>query len=217
MTNRFDSSDRDILNYRPEIVFVEPEAEIEVPVGETPLPTLEEDKKSWEDLGRMALLSKLLADVFQDKISRKVGDFTIGLDPNNDAAVIAAMARKYPEADPTKITYQQYRECREGMRDRSDSMANALGPDENLIKEMRMNPMKSQLDAFGLNTPNARQGLLRPDLEKYNQVVEPIDLESFQDALIRRLMNLLWKKFVKPALRPLIPPPMDEIIPDEIA
>jgi hypothetical protein len=51
---------------------------------------------------------------------------------------------------------------------------------------------------------------MRPSKE----LLEPLDIEEFQDLALRQLANMLWKKFIKPVI-PL--PPGISFLPDEIA
>ena len=154
----------------------------------------------------------------QAKVDQRVGDFIIALDPIADAAVADAIQRKFPSANPHQITFAQYRECREAMRDRGDQVAKGIAPDWDKVKEIRANPDQPQLGIFDIDNPAAKNGtLLRPDLQTIGQIVEPLNMEEVQNILLKKLMNLLWKLFLKPAIKPLIPPPLNKLIPDEIA
>lgn len=218
MTQFLKFGDQAILNYRPDINFVEPELKAEVPVTPEPIVTPEVIQERWAELDRLAKAGKILAEAMQAKVDHKVGDFAIGLDPRADVAVVDALRRRFPGANLTQITYTQYRECRAAMRDRGDSIARGIEPDWDAVKEVRANPAQVQLGVFDLNNPAAKNGtLLRPDLQETGQVVEPLDMEAVQNSLLKQLMNLLWKMFIKPALSPLIPPPLNKLIPDEIA
>ena len=204
----FSSNDSDILNYRPEINFVEPEFVGEVPLTPEPIETLTTIQDKWNDLDKMAKAGKLLAEALQTRIDDKVRGFYISLDSKVDRAVIDALQRKFPNADPSRITYEQYKGCREAMRDKGGALASELSPDWDKIKEIRSNSDQSQLDFFDINSPGALDGTaFRPDLQDKGQVIEPIDPDEFQDILIKKLMNLLWSKFIKPVVSAVIPPP----------
>lgn len=218
MSKSLKFNDRAILNFRPVINFVEPELEAEVPVTPEPPLTPEVVQERWQELERLSRAGKILAEAMQAKVDQKVGDFAVGLDAKADVAVVDALRRRFPGANLTQITYAQYRECRAAMRDRGDKIARGIEPDWDVVKEIRANPTQVQLGVFDLNNPDAKNGtLLRPDLQEQGQVVEPLDMDAVQNSLLKQLMNLLWKMFIKPALSPLIPPPLNKLIPDEIA
>jgi hypothetical protein len=46
----------------------------------------------------------------------------------------------------------------------------------------------------------AKRGGLRPELDQNNMIIEPLDIEEFQDFLIRILVNFIWKWFIRPIL-----------------
>jgi hypothetical protein len=247
MTKSVTTSDRNVLNYRPKIAFVEPELKAEVPV--TPLPEAVnpvQAQEKWDILDRMAIAGRILAEAFQQKVDDQVGDFYVSLDESFDSAAVDAMKRKYasqldrkqkgvdlgegvdlgdglglgkvaPKSiDPRKITYQQYKECRENMSNHADEVARNMGPDDDVIKQIRSNPTITQISLFGIDSIEGKSGLLRPELDKKGWVIPPLNLPEIQNDLICRLMNLLWKLFIRPILCTLIPPPLNELIPDEI-
>jgi hypothetical protein len=219
MTNKIDQNDLDIINFRPRILFTEPKVESILP-AETPAPPDFVDMKDkWNQLGKLATAAGILAEAFQAKVDKKVENFTIGLNKNSDAAVIDAMRRRFPNADPNEITFEQYRECRERMRDRGDAIGREMAPDLGKVKELRMDPGQKLPDGLiSFDDPDALRGLsTRPDLQSDKMPIEPINMEEFQETLFKKLMNLLWKKFIKAAISPLIPPPLNSMIPDEIA
>lgn len=211
MKHVLEQSDRSILNFRPEIDFVEPQLDAGMPEGK-PFPKAPSDiKDEWTTLANKALACKLLAEVFQVRIDGKVGDFSISLDKDLDHHIIAALNRKYPGAGD-KITYAQYKECREAMKDRGDEAARQMYPDREEMKKIRANP--NQMVTMWPDTPEGKTGLERPDRGQ-PQIVKPLNMEDLQKILLKQLMNLLWKNFIKPIFKPL--EPMGVPIPDEIA
>jgi len=209
---RLSNIDKSILGYKPEINFVEPEFEGEVVRGLAPkiLDSADIEAK-WDTLDKKAQAGKLLAEAFQGMVDQKVGDFSIALDPIIDSGIKQSIRRRFPGADDSEITFSQYRECREAMRERGLQNANGLVPNLEEVKNIRLNPDQSVPIDF--DSAEARKGLLRPELQKEGQIIEPLDIEGkFLPMILCQLANILWQKFVKPFL----PPPLNWILPDEI-
>jgi hypothetical protein len=213
MPKYLDNQDRFILNYRPQIAFVEPEADDDIPMGMfTGYPDGEDIDEQWDRVGRLALAGRLLSEAFQARVDAKVGDFEIKLDPIVDKNVIDALTRRYNPDDPTRITYDQYKRCRQDMTDHGLNKANQINPDEEQIQKIR----QGEDVELVTDSQDAKNGLLRPDVTPEAQVIDPIDMDEFQLNLLCILMNLLWKLFLRPALVLLIPPPFSKLIPETI-
>lgn len=215
---KLENEDKSLLDYRPEIRWVEPTIEGNIPEGKKPLgDTQEQVNKDLDLLVKSAKAYQLLAEVFQAKVDERVKDFYIKLDPKVDRSVIDAMRRKYGNRfkggntiidftgktqaeiegnfDPTKITFAQYKECREALKDRGNAMAQDFTLNKDEMKQIRADPL--QPIEFGIMTPEGKHGLLKPESNKPSNFPE-FDPDSFMEKALKMLANLLWKKFIGP-------------------
>jgi hypothetical protein len=205
---------RSILNFRPNISFIEPKFK-GLPPQEKPKPiSLADSENEWRQLDSMASAINILADGVQAKTDARCDGFYIALDPIRDAAVVAALERKYGQIDQTKktdltkITFKQYRECRTALSEIGDSTARSLITPDSVLAKMRADPLGINL---AIDNAEAKAGLLRPDLSKVGNPIEPIDIKSFEE----KLVNILWKKYFKGTFEVL--PVIGSLIPDKIA
>lgn len=223
MAKRLDDTSRNILAYRPKIDFVEPEVEpgeitpIEVPVQ------LEEVADERKKVRQLAKAVNALATALQARVDEKAKGLVIKLDPKVDAQAVMAMRRMFPGADPTRITFDQYKKCKEDMRKKGEEIGKkaTITPEqvEKAIQDMAtaaaggagVGGTFNQLGGF--NTPDALNGGLRPELNKNAQIIEPLDIDEFQDIMMKILVNFLWKNFIKPVI-PL--PPGVPGLPDKL-
>jgi hypothetical protein len=212
MTKKIDKEDQGILNYRPKIRYIEPKFDGPPPEGlpERLSPQKEDDK--FKIIDNLAQAGRILAEAVQAKVDIECDSFYIDLDPIRDKHVIDALRRRF-KIDKPRITYRQYKECREGLSQRGNDVAETLIPDQDEIQRMRANPEDIPIQAL---SDSAKAGLNRPELTKQGQVIEPIDIEEFQDMLLCMLMNMLWKMFLLKVIRSIIPPPLNQLIPEEI-
>lgn len=198
MARNINSQDRDILSFKPNIEYVEPDQQ----PGE--INPISPDKLQLEDLvakrtqvKQLAKAVESLAIAIQSKADEEAKEMKIALDPKIDYQAIQAMKRIYPDANPNEITYEQYRSCKEGLILRGK----LLGMEGTVTLEEVDKAANSRLDSMGgWNTPAANNGGLRPELNKKGQIVEPLDLEEFQSNLLCILVNKLWKMFIKPII-----------------
>lgn len=184
--NSFEQQD-EILNFRPKIGFVAPEHDIqyEVRVDE------EEEAEDTRDRTR-ALITGLegltqLAELTDKRIDSRLealGGLDMKLDPVVDAATIAAVKRAFPDkADPTTITYDDYKACLAKLEAHAEDLRSK--EDEEYIKgfqESLSNPLKTDY------------GIERPEI--YNSGgggagIAPLDLVAFQAAAIVGIFNML--------------------------
>ena len=123
MTRDLDNDSRNILEQRPEINFVEPEVRpAEIKAG----PELETVENTVQDIHQLVALAEAvetLAAVVQARVDIKAENMIIKLDPSIDAQTIAAMRRMYPDDDPTRISYENYRQCKENVRIKGAALA----------------------------------------------------------------------------------------------
>lgn len=206
MVKRLDSNDRDILQFRPNIDHVEPEALPQTITPQTPdTLQLEDVEDRLDRIRRLANAVDLLAAGVQARADEKAKDMVITLDPNVDYETIQAMRRKFPEADPTQITYAQYREAKDDIRDYGLEVGRQaiVTPDQVASERDRQNT--NQLGGFG--TEEARTGALRPELQNNVRIIQPLNVEKFQIDMICILVNFIWKNFIKPIFKPISLPP----------
>lgn len=217
MVNRLDDTDRDLLNFRPDIDYIEPDVEpgVITPISED-LPQLEDVLAKRRKVMKLARSVDILATFMQARADEKAEDMVINLDPKVDAAVIQSMARRFPGANPNRITYPQYRACKDAMREAGQNIAdkanikpdqidalrddasNMLGGSDETGDGPRREPkgVGAGLRIGGFNTDWARTGGLRPELNPDMQVIEPLDLEEIQFSLICILVNYIWENFI---------------------
>ena len=229
MPKEIDTHSRDILNFRPLIEFVEPDLEPQAPNPIPEPPPIEDDAEAAEkirlELFNLAESVDVLAAALQARIDLRAKDMKIRLDPRVDAAPIAALKRLFPEApfqsvdtpdgpeeDGFFISYDQYKACRENIRLYADEKA----------KKNQIKPTDVDLKNYvaGFDSPEAKDGRLRPDLIPNAQLIDPLDIGKFQNYLIRILINYIWKKFIKPTFKPIGIPGLGSIadaLPDELA
>lgn len=128
MAKKLSDQSRDILSYRPNIAFVEPEQQpgfiepIEIPTQ------IEEVQDLRDKAKRLAKAVNTLASAVQARADIKSKDMVIKLDPSADAAVVASVKRMYGHEDinPYEITYDQYRRCKERMREKGEELGERM-------------------------------------------------------------------------------------------
>ena len=201
MPKKLDNKSKNILGFQPNISFVEPAVQPgEILAQEEPVNALVEK----DQLLSLAHNVNLLAIAIQTKVDEISKDVEIHLNEDIDAGVIAAMDREYPDADPTKITYQQYRACKDHVRAEAASIAKQvlITPEDILAaqgcanKALKNEVCDSISQLGGNNTPEAKTGLLRPELDKRAQIIKPIQLQKLQVKLVCILANFIWKNFL---------------------
>lgn len=227
MAKEIDQKSSNILGFRPRIEFVEPEQEdfVPNPVAEAPTDQLKEFQDKKQLLWNLANSVEVLAAAVQARVDKKAKDVTVALDPIVDAPVIAALKREFPDIPfttedtpngPTEkgfiITYDMYKHCRDKLRQRADEIALQGTTTEEDIEKARKG-LPAYRGDFG--RAEAKDGRLRPDLSDKATIIKPIDIQKFQNYLIRILINFLWKKFLRPPLAAF--PPLDLILPEELA
>ncbi|MAE81787.1 MAG: hypothetical protein CMB80_03545 [Flammeovirgaceae bacterium] len=220
MSNKLDYETRDLLEYRPDIQFIEPEVQSEQPPEElykthidpqTPVLVAKGTQKFAENIEK-------IAESVQEEADKLSKGFCITLDRKRDYTAIMAMRRHYPDDDPFKVCYEQYKQCKEHLREIANGTAGKMltAVSEETIKKEKAAIGK----AFGGGSTNRDLSAIfesigpRSDMRPSKDLLEPLDIEEFQDLALRQLANMLWKKFIKPVI-PL--PPGISFLPDEIA
>jgi len=205
MTRYIDEDSRDILEFRPNIQRFPPAVEpgLITPLS-VPGTTLEEIENDLDKVKKLAQAVNLLAAATQAKADLRAEGMIISLNPSVDADAITAMKRVYPTADPTKITYEQYKACKENQRLKGESIGRQVLIDDEEIKKARLDSKLSESKVTaglgGYGTAAARDGGLRPELDKRGTLIEPINILELQDVLIKILVNFIWKNFIKPGI-----------------
>lgn len=193
------------MGFQPNITFIEPAVQ-QGEILAQPDPELATATK--DNVINLANTINILATAIQVKVDDLAKDVEIHLDEDVDAGVIAAMDREYPDADSTKITYQQYRKCKDHIRAEAAAIAQQviITPEAILAQQDCANKaLKNQvcdavLQMGGNATPAAKNGLLRPELDKRAQIIKPIKLQKLQVKLVCILANFIWKNFLLKAL-----------------
>ena len=193
-----DTKSREILKFRPKIDFIEPEQEPGVIEGEPAAPTVEEVADRRQRIKKLAEAVNTLAAVVQERIDKKAKDQIIRLDPGIDAAAMQAMRRTYGVDDV--ITYEQYKGCKDRLRKHGEQMALKATISKEKVRKAKEDMLKGKVSIAGVGTDKAATGGLRPELDENNQVIEPLNMDEFQNELMKVLVNFLWKNFIKPIL-----------------
>ena len=228
MSERLGYKSRSILEYTPDIEYVEPDVISEEHEGlyEDPVdPDNTDNFAKAKAVQQLAKNVEKIAESVQEEADELAAGFCVDLNTNTDYPAIMSMRRHFPNDSPSKICYHQYKACKEELR----KMANGVSDKvlDSLSEESVDKEMTALNNAFGSSGGGAGGSNLaplldlvgpkktnRPEEDKSTQLIEPIDLAEFQDSILRHLANLLWKNFIKPVI-PL--PPGVSFLPDEIA
>lgn len=206
MVKRLDSEDRGILQFRPNIQFVEPEVEPQAP---NPIQVFQERDQledAISELGRLKSLATAvdaLAGAVQARADLKARNMSILLDSSTDTDTVQAMLRHFPGEDPNRITFDQYRRCKDMLRQKGIDLAGQgifSRPED--IQRARDAAQAAGTNAGtqlgGFNTEDAAAGLLRPELKNNFIIIPPLPIPEIQISLICILVNFIWAEFVKP-------------------
>lgn len=174
------SSQRDILNFRPVINFVEPDQIEEEFNQEEPAITLDSIKSDTDQLINDYQNIVELSTVAQTKIDARSQDLVIKLDSSADAHVIAAVQRHFGDPNKKDITYADYKECLSHI----NQQANFSTVDQSEVDKASQDPFRLDFGPYGANSP-------RPELQDNLQSIEPIDIKNFQLEQLEKLLELL--------------------------
>jgi hypothetical protein len=199
-----DQRDRDLLGFQPDIHFVEPDVLPGKIEAEPDPPQVEDILAKRKQVAREADAVDKLAALLQARADIRAKNMKIKLDPNVDQSIIQAVKRRFPDADSSEITYAQYRECKDDMREAGLSIAEQALVTPDKVKENIDDASKvvtgqgaaaiSKLGGF--NTEEARTGGLRPELDPDMQIIQPLDIGKLQIDLICIFVNFIWKNFI---------------------
>jgi hypothetical protein len=199
MSKSFGAKDDFILNYRPNIAYVEPEQVPEENVPKEAVPTLDIERNQASAIVNSLGAIASLCDEIQKKVDDKVnqlGGINIKLDPSRDFATISAMKRRFPDrSDPTTITYDDYRKA-------LDCLGTSISPMRGMsvaeIQKAQMDPLRTNFG--GLDNVNGEN---RPEISSPLNI-QPLDIPAFQQQALIAL-------FAK--LQPMITDLIKKIVP----
>jgi hypothetical protein len=208
MSERLEEESRSILEYRPNIAFVEPEV-ISVQPKEAYPTTEDSGLDRLKKLKQFAKNVKAITEETQKQADGLAKGFEIELNTTTDSACIRALQRHYPGQNPLKVTYEQYRECKEHQRELLEEI-----PDK-ILSPLKASEIEKAEKALKEGDVSEFLGFVeRVDSTASEQMIPPVDIDAVQDSSLRALANTLWKNFIKPVI-PL--PPGISFLPDEIA
>lgn len=228
MVKRLDPEDRNLLEFRPSIRFIEPEVISEViePIEELQSEDIKDKRRQVKQLAKAV---DILATTIQAMVDDKAKNMKIKLDPAVDPAAVAAMNRKFPGENSEEITYDQYKRVKDDLRELGNEIGKkALVTPEQIADERddadlaQQNKTSNRIAQMGgFDTPEAMNGGLRPELQSVTQIIPPIDIAKIQIDLICVLVNFIWKVFIKSVFKPIaIPPPfgpsLADLLPDKL-
>lgn len=174
------SDQRDILNFRPNINFVEPDQVEEVPIVRPVPVTLNTIKNETNSLIKSYKQIQELSILAQEKIDQRSSTIKIKLDPIVDAHIISAVQRHFGDSKKTEITYDDYKECLDHINQHSMDNFTSRNPSAN------NDQFKTDFGGMGITG-----GLARPELQTNVQSIKPIDLKLFQIEMIEELLKQL--------------------------
>ena len=186
-----------LLNYRPEITFIEPEQEVVDTVPEPEPVSIDDTKDQVTELVAGLRTANELIKTTQQRIDNRVetlGGLTIKLDPIKDFAVVAAMKRRFPDkVDPTQITYDDYRAVLGCVQ------SNTITPPEVSTEDIRVASQDLYRTDFG-GIEN-QQGENRLEVSSIAQSIAPIDLDQYQKNAVLAIFKMML-----PLLKNLLSP-----------
>jgi hypothetical protein len=216
---------RSILEYVPDIGYVEPDVVSEEPENlHAEFPDPVDHIAEAKAVQKLAQNVEKIAAAVQQQADQLSAGFEVELNPKTDFSTISALRRQYPKENSKKITYDQYKKCKDHLREVangvSDKVLGSLSED-NLKKELaalERNDVSAILESVSpgmRNDSGQRINTNRPEDDALAMLIDPIDIDEFQDLILRHLINSLWKKFIKPVVAAVVPG--GSMLPDEIA
>lgn len=189
-----DFEDEDsILNYRPNIEYIEPEQQYyqdpSATITSKEAETIDNLRDRTQKLIDGFKAVSQLADIAQKRIDKRVeesGGLSIKLDPANpqDYQTIAAMKRRFPDKkDHTIITYNDYKQTLNCIKENAVAAPQMTADD---IKIAKSNPYKTNFGGF-----ENQQGENRAELSSNGNAIKPLDLAQFQKTAVLALFALM--------------------------
>jgi len=178
----FNESD-EILNYRPRIEYVEPDPEYFKPDVEEVVTIDDVRDRTQKLINGLDAVAKL-ADIAQKRIDQRVknsGGLTMKLDPKRDHQTIAAMKRRFPNADPSQITYDDYKKALDCLQKSTAPVPQVTAAD---IRAAKSDPNRTNFGGVNNKSGENRAELSAPGME-------PMDLDKFQKNAVIALHKLM--------------------------
>jgi hypothetical protein len=185
------SEEDEVLNYKPTIQY-EVEQSLEREVVTRPIPsTLQEARKKIEDLRQAYQVIEKLAEIAQDRLDDRVGDYRINLNTAVDYQAKEAIKRAFPElqGEPKQISYEMYKQCLARIYAAQGASTVPVVSNSSMVAA-RNNPKKTNFGGLG-----AAAGENRKEVDSATGTggggMTPIDLDAFQDAIVKKLHDLM--------------------------
>ncbi len=177
----------EVLNYRPQITYEMPislETESRVQPAST---TLTDARQRTQDLVAAYNTISKLAEVAQERIDARVGDYKIQLDEKADFHVMEAIGRAFPDKDNVKtITYDMYKQCLAKLHaaQPASKMPIVTAAD---MAAAASDPKKTSFGGLGVTAGNNRKEVEATQMGG----LQPLDMKKFQDSIVKKLFKLL--------------------------
>lgn len=204
------NSSRKKLNFRPNIQYVEPDQIIlEDEPEEQQEVTIDEIQSLTDELIAGYQDLDLFAKEAQKRIDELVGNYVINLDTTQDSHVIDALKRMSGQPDDgdnslenetsedfqiKSISYEDYKSALDTINNNTNTNYNTTDQDE--MNSAAVEPFRN---TFGGMEKAA--GLRRPELEKTNQPIKPININKFKKNMVLKLFNMLKPMISKLAIK----------------
>jgi hypothetical protein len=179
------SAQQNILNFKPDIYFIEPEQIEEDKLPQLKeAPTLNEIKADVVNLISNYKDIENIANDIQDEIDQRAANVSIKLDPVHDSFILEAVRRHFNDPKKTEITYDDYLHCINHINE-TGSAGMPVVNQQDIISATN----DQYRDIFGsLGLPS---GLARPELADHAQMIKPIDLTKFTGEQLSKLITIL--------------------------
>lgn len=196
------STQRSILNFRPNIHFVEPEQveEPQHPPREAPL-SIDQVKTETAELIDQYKQVEAVANIAQDRVNERSANLVVKLDPVQDSNVLEAVRRHFGDPNKSEITYGDYLNCIADINTEGEKNISTVNPAD--IENSASDPLR---DVFG--SLGSLPGLGRPELEPHAQSIKPIDMGNFRSGQLITLLGMLT-----PGIDQLIIKKIKELVP----
>lgn len=181
----FEESDR-ILNFKPKIEYVEPNpVELDAqPATQPAVETIDSFRDRTNKLINSYRAVSKLIDTAQTRVDQRAKAFKVKLDPLKDQVTIAAVKRCFPDkADPTEITYEDYKTC---IKRQQSSTATPPAVSQEDIRVAVNDPFRTSFGGI-----NNQQGQNRAEISSVASSIQPVDLDAFQSAGVLALFALM--------------------------
>ncbi len=185
------ATERSLLDFRPNISFVEPESVDEEPNPPAePIVTLDTIKTEATTLivDYQGVID--FCDQVQAQINNRATGVIIKLDNNQDAHVLSSLRRYFNDPNKNEISYDDYMDCINHLNTTGQENLSLVNSDD--IESAANDPFRDQFGVIGYPS-----GLARPELQSANQSIAPVDIGSFQSDTLSTLFTMLTPKLEK--------------------